>query len=141
MKVRRKQIVIWSVLGATTTLLVAAALSLWMLGTPRLKRTIEQRLSDRLGLAVTIEDLSVSLLPRPKIAGAHLVARIPSRPDLPPFLTIQSFWANAGLFSGLRGHVGTVHVDGLEVAVPPDDVRDAMGPTSGHDGSGEIVVD
>jgi hypothetical protein len=91
-------------------------------------------LAERLNLEVTVEHVSVSLLPRPRIAGTGLVLRIPGRPDLPPFISIHHFSADVGLFSIPRRQLDTVHVGGLMIAVPPSDARGAL---SGGFGSGD----
>ena len=91
----------------------------WMMRPASLKRLVEQGLSSQLNLDTSVEDISVQFLPRPRISGKVLTLRVPARPDLPPFISIGSFWVDVGLLSIMRRHVDTVHVDGLEIIVPP----------------------
>lgn len=122
--------------------LAIVAISLFLLSPKFLRPRIEKELSTRLGLDVTLETMSLSVRPRLRISGTNMVFRVRSQPELPPFIDIESFWVDVGPFSALRGHVGTVHLQGMKINVPPGDKKDALmnGDGTGADG-GKIIVD
>jgi hypothetical protein len=99
-------------------LTLGVGIAYWFFNPQALKARAEQRLSDRLGMPVTLGDLRISLLPRPRIVGTSLVATMPSAPAR-PFLEIDRFSAEIGPFSVWRGYVRSVLVEGLRVVVPP----------------------
>jgi hypothetical protein len=99
-------------------LALTAGAAYWFLNPQALKAHAEQGLTDRLGMPVTIGDLRISLLPRPRIVGTTLVATMPAAPAR-PFLVIDRFSAEIGPFSVWRGYVRSVLVEGLRVVVPP----------------------
>ena len=99
--------------------LAVAATGAWLLRPARVKALVERGLSDHLNLTTALTGLTVHVLPRPRIDGTGLTLRLPGRPDLPPFISIDRFSVDVGLLSTLRRHVGTVRAEGLHVAVPP----------------------
>ena len=68
------------------------------------------------------------------------------RTDLPPFVSIKAFYADAGIGSLLQSakHISTLRLEGLEINIPPKSERQPM-PKNGqaHDGGKaiDIVVD
>lgn len=139
---RTRRILLWSIAAGLAVLLVLTGVALWLLRPAGLKAKVEATLSDRLNLDVTIDELTVSILPRPRVGGRGMTFRIPGRPDLPPFIAIDSFWMNIGLLTVMRRHVDTVHLDNMKIAVPPDKSRDLPGPDRSPGGGGaDIVVD
>jgi hypothetical protein len=92
-----------------------------------LRDRIVRTLSARFNADVSLDDLSFSFLPRPRVSGSNLRLLVRDRPDLPPFIAIQRFWMDVGPFSIIRRHVNTVHVDGLTITVPPKDARRTLG--------------
>jgi hypothetical protein len=139
---RLQRTLLWSLVAGILVFVTLSAVALWMLRPAVLKPKVEATLSDRLNLQVTIAELSVSLLPRPRVSGKGLTFRIPGRPDLPPFIDIGRFWMDVGLLTVLRRHVETVHLDDMKIAVPPDKSRDLPAPDTGSgSASGDIVVD
>jgi hypothetical protein len=114
-------------------LVLGAGAAYWFLNPQALKARAEQGLADRLGMPVTIGDLRISLLPRPRIVGTSLVAIMPSAPGR-PFLEIDRFSAEIGPFSVWRGYVRSVLVEGLRVAVPPGTSAPSLGEPASVDG-------
>src|SRR5688572_12671286 len=112
MKIRRR-IIFGVAAGTVLIVLVAIPLAVWLTASRSLKPSLEQKLTEHLGLPVTIESLRVTLRPRPVLWGTGLVVRVPSTPDLEPFIRIAEFHVAIGPLSIMRGHVGTVHVGGL----------------------------
>ena len=117
-------------------------LALWLLRPGAVKAMAEQGLSRHLQLDAKIEDLSVTLLPRPRVAGSGLTLRLPGHPELPPFISIDHFYLDVGLLSMMRRHVKTVHADGLRIAVPPGDTKNALrGGRPGAGGMRDVIID
>ena len=118
-----RRIVIGGLSAAVLTAAVVAALSTYLLRPAFLKPRLERELARHLNLEVSLESLTVSLVPNTQAQGTGLVLRVPNRPDLPPFITIDHFQVSITVAAVLRHHVGTVHVGGLKITVPPADVR------------------
>src|SRR5690242_10109415 len=136
---RRHRILIGVAVSTVLIVLIAMPLAVWMTASRYLKPNIEQKLSEHLGLPVTIDSLAVTIRPRPVLWGTNLVVRVPSRPDLEPFIRITEFHVAIGPLSIFRGHVGTVHVGGLKIVVPPGGVDSAAGIDADRDS--RIIVD
>ena len=130
----RRRLVLWIGAGALVLiggLVLATAIQL---RPSRLKVMAERELASRLNLEVSVEHIQLTWMPRPRVSGTNIVFRVPGRPDLAPFVSVARFSADVGLFSALRGHVDTVHLDGMKIAVPPGEAREAMSmPGSGGD--------
>jgi uncharacterized protein involved in outer membrane biogenesis len=75
-------------IGVSVTLL---AVSFFVLRPGYLKGKLTEGLARHLQLDVEIGEISVSLLPRPQVVGRGLVLKVPARPDLPPFISIDRF--------------------------------------------------
>ena len=83
-------------------------------------------LADSLNCDVSMDQLSVTLLLRISVSGKNLSIRLKGRPELPPFVAVQSFSVNLGLLTLLRRHIDTVHLDGLQINVPPKYAREDL---------------
>jgi hypothetical protein len=93
--------------------------------TPRIKQRLVRALGERFDSTVQLETLTVSLLPTPRLSGRGLVLRHKHRTDVPPLVTIASFSGEAGLL-GLLGdpvRVSDIHLEGLEINVPPGGMK------------------
>src|SRR5262245_48700102 len=98
-----KRRLLWFALAAAATVLVAlVAVSLFLLDPARVRSIAVTGLSKHLHLDTRIDQVSVSLWPRWRIAGTGLTLRIPNRPDLPPFISIDRFSMDVGLLSMWR---------------------------------------
>jgi len=71
--------------------------------------------------------------PRLRVSGSGLTLRVKDHPELPPFISIERFWMDLGLFSMARRHVDTIHLDGLKIRVPPKDARKTLGGPADSD--------
>ena len=128
-------------------LLMAAALAaatlggtaVWAFRPPHVERVVTRTIADRLGLAASFESLSIRYLPHPRITGTGLTVRLPSRPDLPPFISVARFTVDVGWLDALRRHVRTVVADGLRVAVPPGSPASAATAGSGSESTGWLA--
>jgi hypothetical protein len=124
---RKRRVLRWVALVSAVTLLVVSAVSVWLLRPARIKAQIERTMTERLGMDTAIEGVTLSLVPRPVLSGTGLTVRIPNRPDLAPFISIDHFSVDVGLMSGIRGHVDEVHLGGLKIVVPPGDDKAQIG--------------
>jgi len=131
----------WLVLPGIIGGLCLLGFTLWLLRPAHIKAIAERGLSEHLNLDANIEEISVALLPRPSVSGRGLTLRVPDHPELPPFIRIDSFSMNVGLFSMLRKHVATVHADGLHIAVPPGDIKNALRHGDSGSGMRDIIID
>lgn len=129
----------WTLAGGLITLAVLIGLFAWHTRPAKITRMVQEGVSERLGLDATFEEVRVNLLPRPSVSGRGVALRLPDRPDLPPFVAMDEFQVNVGLFSLMREHVDTVWAKGLHIAIPPSDERDGLAPGDG--GSTEIIID
>jgi hypothetical protein len=106
---------------AGVAVILLLLLSLPIVVEPRIKQRLVNALGERFDSQVQLETLTVSLLPRPRLAGRGLVLRHKHRTDVPPLVTIASFSGNAGLMALLSDPVtvSNIHLEGLEINVPP----------------------
>ena len=146
-----RKLLLWLFLPTVALLTVVAVLAWREMRPEALRQRAVAALTKHLNLDTTIDHVAVSFYPRPHVSGAGLVMRVPGRDDLPPFIKIEKFEVDVGLFSILRKHVGTVHVDGLRITVPPKDARRGLMPGSSSpspagaeeptDRSTDVIVD
>ena len=116
---KKRRILLWSAASSLAVLVGLTIAAAWMMRPASLKRLVEQGLSSQMNLDTSVEQITVQFLPWPRVSGRALTMRVPGRPDIPPFISIGTFWVDVGLLSIMRRHVDTVHVDGLEIVVPP----------------------
>lgn len=116
---------------------------------PILKGRVIETLARRFNAQVELDDLQVSVFHGLAVSGTGL--RIYAPADIvaagmkTPEIAVRSFYFHAGI----RGlflkpmHVGTVHVQGLEVHIPPRELRKQIpgGTQQRHFGKIKIVVD
>ena len=136
----QKKWVRWVVGGAAATMLVLLAVFFWLVRPAHITSMVEDGLRRHLKMDAALERVEVQLLPRPRVSGRGLRISIPNRPDLPPFISIDEFSMDIGLFSLMRKHVTTVYAKGLTIAVPPSDSRDALPRSNGDGEPSEIIV-
>jgi AsmA-like C-terminal region len=135
----RRRILIGALAGVGALLAALAVISAYLLNPARLEGAAAGALSQRLHLDVTVGTVSLHVFPRPRVEGDNVRVRIPGRPDLPPFVSIDHFSMGVGLLSALRRHVARVQVDGLKIAVPPATARQDLPATPR--GAAGVVVD
>jgi hypothetical protein len=143
---RARRLILWIAVSGVAIVLALVAATAWVLRPEFIRSKLTAELTQRLNLETTIDDVSIVLWPRPRINGSGLTMRVPGRPDLPPFIAIQHFWVDAGPFTMWKQRVGTVHLDGLKIAVPPSGARSGLpgAQTAGQPapaaGSGSKIV-
>jgi hypothetical protein len=118
--------VIVATLGIVVTLvaMIAAAVP-WSSDT--LRRRIIRTLAVKLDSDVELGTLTMRVSPGLRADGADL--RIRHRgtpPDVPPLITVKNFHVDASLLGLWRKHVTHVQLDGLDITIPPKDVRRAQ---------------
>ncbi len=133
-----RRLLIWIAAVSVATVILLVAATAWMLRPASLTPRITALLSSRLNLETTIDDVAIALWPRPRISGSGLRMRVPGRPDLPPFISIEHFWVDAGPLTLWRQRVDTVHLDGLKIAVPPSEARSTL-PGVGSGGAPAVA--
>lgn len=112
----------WLVLGVSAALAVTLALfaiAARALNGGSLTERVSAALSDALNCDVSMDPLTVKMLPRPSVSGTNLKIRLRGRPELPPFVEVAQFDVKLGLLSVIRRHIEDVHLDGLRMNVPP----------------------
>jgi hypothetical protein len=130
----------WTLGIAAGVLLALLAAFLWFARPAHVTSMVRDGLSGRLRMDVTLDEVNVDLLPRPVVRGRGLALRIPNQTDLPPFIAIDEFSMNIGLFSLMRKRVDTVYARGLHIAVPPGDRRDQLPKRESGGEPTEIIV-
>ncbi|MEO7190463.1 MAG: AsmA-like C-terminal region-containing protein [Vicinamibacterales bacterium] len=137
----KKRILLWAVFSSVAALVILTAIAVFALQPRRIRTFAEDGLSRHLNMVAKIDEISLSFYPRWRLAGQGLSLRFPNRPDLPPFISIERFSMNVGLFSLMRRHVETVHADGLKIAVPHGDVRQALTAGESSRRDSDVIID
>jgi hypothetical protein len=137
---------IWITLIALVVLLAVGEVMLRR-AAPILKGRVIETLSTRFNSHVELDDLQVSIIKGLAVTGKGL--RIYAPDDVvaagakDPLFAVQQFDFHANLM-GLflkPTHVGTVHVQGLVINIPPKSMRQQNAAKSRHQGKIKIVVD
>ncbi|MCC7126894.1 MAG: hypothetical protein IT178_18740 [Acidobacteria bacterium] len=108
-------------IGTGVLLAVLAVVAVVMLRQlePRVRRDVERALATRLDAHVTLERLQLTLWPAPRIIGGGLAIRHQGRTDFPPLIAIHQFSGYTSWSGLMRREMTEVHLDGLEVTIPP----------------------
>jgi hypothetical protein len=100
-------------------LLTAGVATIIPITSDRAKRAVIEELSKRLDSTVNLDSFEMRLLPRLRASGNGLTIYHHGRRDVPPLIAIARFSVSGGFIQLLRGHVGKVTVQGLEIMIPP----------------------
>ncbi len=107
---------------------------------PATVELLERRFDSRVELAA----LRVTFTPRLSIRGEGLILRHEGRTDIPPLISIRVFTVSAGLRGLWDRRVERVHLEGLEIMIPPRRGADMPAMTkpdaTGTDGSDDIHI-
>jgi hypothetical protein len=117
---------IWSrwriVAAAILVVLAAAATGVYFYAETLIERRLRPATIDllerRLDSRVQLDDMKISLWPL-SIRGEGLTVRHRGRTDIPPLITIQAFTISADLQQLWHRRVDRVHLEGLELMIPP----------------------
>jgi hypothetical protein len=85
----------------------------------RLRPATIELLEERLNSRVELAAMKVTFSPTLSVRGEGLVIRHQGRTDIPPLITMRSFTIGGGLRPLWERRVDRVHVDGLELVIPP----------------------
>lgn len=143
----RRRRALWLLAAVTVMLVASGAAALVMLRPGRVKRRVEQVLSEHLHLTTTIKDLSLSLRAHAVMEATGIELRVPERPDVPPFIAIDRLTVEANPFrlatEIIRGHVQVVHVEGLRITIPPGEAKHDVLPSGrdAHQARSRVIID
>ncbi len=115
----------WRLSAAAAILIFGAALAGLLIFPPHLSDYVERAVVERTEKffdgSVSVDDIDVSLFPRLRVDGQHLVLRRADQPQSEPALIeLDRFTATTRYWSLVFGRVEHVNVDGLRITVPPD---------------------
>lgn len=85
----------------------------------RLRREAIELLQDRFDSQVELADVHVDLLPALRVGFGGLVLRHRARHDIPPVIAIRSLTIDASLWELWNRRIDRVHLEGLEIVIPP----------------------
>src|SRR5262245_39493383 len=94
----------------------------------QLRPAIVTLLQDRFESDVELSSLKVSLVPTLRVRGEGLQLRKKGRTDIPPLIAIRAFTISADVRELWERRVDRVHLEGLEIVVPPRRGADMPGP-------------
>ena len=104
--------------------LAAAFMSVVPRSSEVLRQHIIDTLSHRLDSDVELGTLTVRVFPGLRADGADLrIQRRGTPADVPPLITVKSFHVDASLLRLWRKHVDHVQLDGLDINIPPKQIR------------------
>jgi hypothetical protein len=85
----------------------------------RLRPATIELLERRLNSRVELASMQVTFSPALSVRGEGLVIRHRGRTDIPPLITMRAFTIGGGLRRLWERRVDRVHIDGLELVIPP----------------------
>ncbi len=124
MKRSRRNLLVAAVLIA---IVAAVILSLGSRAAPHVRDQVVASVNERFQAGVSLDAFQVNVFPRPEVTGSGLAVSWHGRSDVPPLIRMGSFGASAGLF-GLLGtpvRLRTVHLDRMEIHIPPGGIKRA----------------
>lgn len=149
-KKKRRGLWGWIAISALLAIIVLAVIGQIMIhrAGPILKGRVIETLSTRFQSRVEMDNFQVSLLRGLEVSGDGLRIYAPDEVvaagATQPVIALKHFTFHSGL-AGLfikPMHVGTVHVTGLQVRIPPKEMRaQNTAPKKTHRGKMKIVVD
>lgn len=109
----------------------------------RLKTALERTFREKFHSDVQIDHLRVVVFPHILATADGIVLRINGRTDVPPLITIQKFTLSASLIGLLHEHISGVHIQGLQIRVPPRPPGSVPNnePTPGKKINSGVVID
>ena len=117
---------LWAVVGLVAILVVLGAMFTRVvpMSSDVLRQRIISTLSNKLDSDVTLGDLTIRVFPGLRADGKDLQIRRRGTPaDMPGLITVKSFHVDASLLGLWRKHVDHVQLDGLDISIPPKQVR------------------
>jgi hypothetical protein len=102
-------------LGAATALYYYADRLIEQQLRPATVELLEKRFDSK----VELESMYVTLTPRLRVRAEGITMRHQGRTDVPPLVTMRAFTLTAGLRELWERRIDRVHVEGLELVIPP----------------------
>jgi hypothetical protein len=102
-------------------------------------------LADRFDSQVELASLRVRVWPTLSVRGEGLTLRHEGRTDIPPLVVIRAFTIEAGMRELWQRQIDRVHLEGLEIAIPPRRGADmpslrASGPPTAQPGRPDVFI-
>jgi hypothetical protein len=118
----------WALTSLTGLVIVFAVMLVAAipLSSDTLRHRIVLYLADKLDSEVELGDLHLRAFPRLRVEGADLRVRRRGMGDFPPLISIKSFHVEASIVGLYHKHVDHVRLDGLDINIPPSEVRDKV---------------
>ena len=116
----------WAFLSLTALLVVFGAMFTRVvpMSSDVLRQRIISTLSSKLDSDVALGDLTIRVFPGLRADGKDLRIRRRGTPaDMPGLITVKSFHVDASLMGLWRKHVDHVQLNGLDISIPPKQVR------------------
>jgi hypothetical protein len=128
----RRRVWAWIAVGLVgfAVLAVVATVAAVPLTSNALRKRMIETLSKRLDAEVALGDLTWRVFPTLHASGSNLTIRRRGHADARPLIAIKAFTVDARVAGVLRKHVAHVTVEGLEIAIPPDDNAPQSGATA-----------
>ena len=102
-------------------------------------------LEERFDSTVELESMSVSVVPRLSVRAEGVTIRHKGRTDVPPLISMRAFTINGSLRELWRRRIDRVHVEGLELVIPPRRPKLEASPADDHSDNdvyiGELITD
>ena len=139
----RSRIRLWLAVIAVVLLIAIVGLSILASRiSPMARERVVKLLQEKYQSQVDLKDLKISFFPRVRVTGTGLVMHYRNRTDLPPFVNIKSFSADAeiGALLGDTKRVSQLRLEGLEINIPPKSERQET-PKAPKSDSGEKPMD
>ncbi len=124
----------WLIVAAVLFMIAATVSVVFTLSIgPYVKAHAISTLNDRFDSKVEFKNFHVWIFPYIRISGEDLVLRHHGRTDIPPLIQIHKFSASARLMDLIRQekHVRGVHLEGLQITLPPKAKREPSTPSQG----------
>ena len=96
------------------------------LSSDTLRKRIVAYFADKLDSDVELGNLNLRAFPQLRVAGTDLRIRRRGIGDYPPLISIKSFHVDASILGLYRKHVDHVRLDGLDINIPPSQVREQL---------------
>ena len=119
-----KRRVSWRIVGAALAIVgVAGVIGIYyyadILVERRLRPATISLLEQRLNSKVELREMKVIFNPAFSVRGEGLVVRHQGRTDLPPLISMRRFTISGGLRQLWNRRVDRIHIEGLELMIPP----------------------
>ena len=133
----------WSLTSLTGLVIVFAVMLVAAipLSSDTLRHRIVLYLADKLDSEVELGDLHLRAFPRLRVEGADLRIRRRGMADFPPLISIKSFHVEASIVGLYHKHVDHLRLDGLDINIPPSQVRDKVKQEAGDNTQSETGAD